>query len=77
MLRLTSIQEILSTVLNQAFETAVVPEKGKVSGIVPILKKGDPSVCGNYRGIALMSLVAKLCNRILLNRIQLHTEPLL
>ena len=55
----------------------MVPEKWKVSGIVPILKKRDPSVCGNYRGIALMSLAAKLCNRILLNRIQLHTEPLL
>ena len=77
LLRLTSIQEILSLVLNQAFETAVVPEEWKVSGIVPILKKGDLSVCGNYRGIALMSLAAKLYNRILLNRIQPHIEPLL
>ena len=77
LLRLTSIQEILSLVLNQAFETAEVPEEWKVSGIVPILKKGDPSVCGNYRGIALMSLTAKLYNRILLNRIQPHIEPLL
>ena len=77
LLRLTNIQEILSLVLNQAFETAVVPEEWKVSGIVPILKKGDPSLCGNYRGIALMSLAAKLYNRILLNRIQPHIEPLL
>ena len=75
--RLTGIQEIFSPVLNQAFQTAVVPEGWKVSGIVPILKKGDLSVCGNYWGIALMSLAAKLCNRILLNHIQPHIEPLL
>lgn len=51
LLRLTGIHEILSPVLNQAFETAVVPEELKVSGIVPILKIGDPSVCGNYRAL--------------------------
>ena len=77
LLKLTGIHEILLPVFNQAFETGVVPEEWKVSGIIPIFKKGDASVCGNYRGIALMSLAAKLYNRILLNRIQPHVEPLL
>ena len=39
LLRLAGIHEILSPVLNQAFETAAVPEEWRVSGIVPILKK--------------------------------------
>ena len=77
LLKLTGIHEILLPVLNQAFETGVVPDEWKVSGIIPIFKKGDASVCANYRGIALMSLAAKLYNRILLNRIQPHVEPLL
>ena len=47
------------------------------SGIIHIFKKGDASVCGNYWGIALRSLAAKLYNRILLNRIQPQVEPLL
>ena len=77
LLKLTGIHETLLPVLNQAFETGVVPEEWKVSGIIPIFKKGDASVCANYRGIALMSLAAKLYNRILLNCIQPHVEPLL
>ena len=49
LLKLTGIHEILMPVFNQAFETGVVPEEWKVSGIIPIFKKGDDSVCGNYQ----------------------------
>ena len=41
-----------------------------VSLLIPVYKKGDPSLCTNYRGIALMSVCAKLYNRILLARIR-------
>ena len=45
--------------------------------INPVPKKGDPSEPQNYRGIALIPTAAKIYNRVLLNRIRPHLEPLL
>ena len=45
--------------------------------IVPVPKKGDLSKYDNYRGISLMSIVGKVYNRILLNRLQPFVDPLL
>ena len=42
--------------------------------IVPLPKKGDKSKMSNYRGIGLMSITAKLYNRLLLNRIRKPLE---
>ena len=38
--------------------------------LVPVFKKGNPSMCTNYRGIALISTYAKLYNRLLLGHIR-------
>ena len=45
--------------------------------LIPIPKCGDLGNTTNYRGIALSSVVAKLVNRMLLNRIQPKLDPLL
>ena len=51
LLKLTGIHKTLLPVLNQVFETGVVPEEWEVSGIIPIVKKRDASVCGSYRAL--------------------------
>ena len=38
--------------------------------IIPLLKKGGLTEIINYRGISLMSIAAKLYNKLLLNRIR-------
>ena len=47
--------------------------------MIPIFKKGDPNKCANYRGIALMSVCAKLYNRMILIRLRngllVHLRP--
>ena len=54
------------------------PPKHWVSNvIIPLPKKGDLSQMTNYRGITLMSTAAKVYNKILLNRIRPHLDPLL
>ena len=45
--------------------------------IVPLPKKGDLSLMTNYRGITLMSIAAKVYNKILLMRIRDHVDPIL
>ena len=46
------------------------PAQWSISNIVPVPKKGDLSKAGNYRGISLNAIAAKLVNRLILNRIQ-------
>ena len=47
------------------------------SVIVPLPKKGDLSLMTNYRGISLLSIAAKVYNKILLNRIRDEVDPIL
>ena len=77
LLKLTGIQEIILPILNQALDTGQTPQEWRQSGLLPLYKKGDTSCCANYRGISLMSLVGKLYNKVLLNRIRGKVEPLL
>ena len=61
------------------YNSKTVPAEWHTSVIVPVFKKGDSSICNNYRGIALMSVYAKLYNRILFvrlrNTLEKHLRP--
>ena len=50
---------------------------GSPAIIVPLPKKGDLSLMTNYRGISLLSIAAKVYNKILLNRIRDEVDPIL
>jgi hypothetical protein len=67
-LKCKDLSKSLLDVLNICYDLKTVPNEWHVSLLIPIYKKGDPSQCNN-RGIALMSVCAKLYNRILLGRI--------
>ena len=43
--------------------------------LVPIYKKGDRKMCGNYRGVPLLSVPGKVLTLILLERLQTIIEP--
>ena len=57
--------------------TKLSPRQWVTNVIIPLLKKGDLSLMTNYRGISLMSIAAKVYNKILLYRIRPHVDPLL
>ena len=47
----------------------------RTSLLIPVPKKGDLSIATNYRGIALMTTVSKLYDRLLLHRLRETINP--
>ena len=69
-LKLPELHEELLEVLNSVYLSGTVPPEWHLSALIPIPKKGDLSLHNNYRGIALMSISAKLYNHVLLSGIR-------
>ena len=61
----------------EVFTRHTPPEQWVTNVIVPLPKKGDLSLMTNYRGITLMSIAAKVYNKVLLMRIRDHVDPML
>ena len=66
------ILEPLVHIYNLSFSSGVVPDKLKVAKIVPVFKKGDPSIPGNYRPISLLSVFDKLLEKLMYSRLYKH-----
>ena len=62
--------QMLVKLFNQAWEEEKVPDDWKKGIIVKLPKKGDLSVCDNWRGINLLSVPRKIFCRVLLQRIR-------
>lgn len=56
-------------ILCQVWISGKAPEDWKKALLVNIFKKGDPAVCGNFRGISKLSVPGKVYTLILLNRV--------
>lgn len=53
------------------------PRQWSDINLLPLPKTGNLSLTSNYRGIGLSSIVAKLVNKMILNRVQPVLDPLL
>lgn len=49
----------------------------KNANILTIFKKEDGSLCGNYRGITLLSIAGEIFTRILLNQLLSVAEEII
>ncbi len=64
-------------VCSLAWEEGKVPEDWKSGIVVPLYKgKGEREVCGNHRGICLLSIVGKIYSRIVIDRVRNITGKL-
>eukprot|EP00061_Rhincodon_typus_P004266 g22160.t1 len=54
--------------------TGKVPEDWLIDNVVPLFKKGGKEIPANYRLVTLMSVVGKLLEKILQDRIYFHLE---
>ena len=61
---------ILHNLFQKIWEEETVPEDWRNGYIVKLPKKGDLSVCGNWRGIQLLSVPSKIMARVILERIK-------
>ena len=70
-----AIIEWLVRLLDTCFVAGEVPADWRMAVIIPIYKgKGDKHVCGNFRGISLLSVVGKVYGRGLDNRLKKRTD---
>ena len=73
----THFSTLLLNLCNHTFSSLSPPKIWRTSQIIPVPKKGDLSLATNYRGISLMSIAAKIYNKLILNRLIPFVEPIL
>ena len=76
-LKYCDIDDLILEMCNRALLSGEKPSQWTRSNIVPIPKSGSLSNPSNYRGISLSCIIAKIYNRLILNRIRKVIDPLL
>ena len=66
---------ILATLFNKFLKKSCFPDCWKVSSVVPVFKNvGERSTAKNYRPVSLLSVVSKVFEKLVNNRIVDHLE---
>ena len=69
-LKSCNFDEIILDFANNLLERMEKPRQWSEINLIPVPKSGDLSDTANYRGISLAPIIAKLVNKMVLNRIQ-------
>ena len=70
-----NLDDVILEICNQALMESNMPEIWSLSHIIPVPKSGDLSKPDNYRGISLTCIIAKMFNRMILNRMRSAIDP--
>ena len=71
------LTERIHALLSKIWEIETIPEEWLTSIIVPVHKKGDKTVCENYRGISLLNTIYKVLTNVIFDRISPYAEEIL
>ena len=66
--------ENLSKIINICFLTGVFPDLCKIAKVIPIFKKDNPLICGNYRPISLLPVFSKIFEKLIYTRMYSFLE---
>ena len=56
--------KIITLIINQSLSTGIFPDKLKLAKVVPVFKKDNPHMTGNYRPISLLPAISKVFEKI-------------
>ncbi len=59
----------LSSIFNQSFESGIFPEGMKIAMVIPLHKKNEKFIPGNYRPISLLNIFGKILEKIMHKRL--------
>ena len=65
---ITTSVDALHNFFNRIWDSEVVPKDWSKGLTIKVAKKGDHTKCGNWRGVTLMSVVAKVMGKVLIRR---------
>lgn len=71
------ISELLHPIIGEVWETEIIPEEFVDALIIKLAKRGDLTVCSNWRGITLLNTINKILSIIIHDRISKVLEPTL
>ena len=69
------LKEAILEFCNAALTGKGRPQQWALSHIIPVPKSGSLNTPDNYRGISLTCIMAKIFNRLILNRIRKAIDP--
>lgn len=64
------ISSPLAEVFNDIFQKGTFPDQLKIAKIIPVYKKGDTQLPGNYRPIAILPALSKVLEKLILRRLE-------
>ena len=70
----TTVSLPLCLLFNKSMQSGVVPTDWKSANVIPIFKKGSKVEPVNYRPVSLTSVVVKIMERILKQRMMVHLQ---
>ena len=65
-----TISESLANIFNLSLQSGIFPDDWKLARITPIYKDGSKTECGNYRPISVISIVAKVLEKLVCNQLR-------
>ena len=65
-----ALAEMLYGLFDKIWEEEEIPLEWKEGLLIKIPKKGDPDLCSNYRRITLLSVLGRVLNRVILERLK-------
>lgn len=71
------LEERLYMLIKRIWAAEEMPQEWHLGIIVPIFKKGDKTVCSNYRGITILSAAYKIFSGVLYMRLMKYAEEIL